>query len=83
MQSAWSWQEFFRRAAVTAVVLPVRFYQTVVSPHLIGSCKFCPTCSEYFIEAVERHGPWRGARLGALRLLRCVPWTRGGYDPVP
>jgi putative membrane protein insertion efficiency factor len=83
MQSSPSWQHYLHRAAVTFVVVPIRFYQTVVSPHLIGSCKFCPTCSEYFVEAVERYGPWRGARLGVWRLLRCVPFTRGGYDPVP
>jgi uncharacterized protein len=48
-----------------------------------GGCKFVPTCSEYAAEAVAAHGPWRGSVLAAWRLLRCHPFTRGGFDPVP
>ena len=61
----------------------VRFYQVGVAPLLIGTCKFCPTCSEYFIGAVRVHGPWKGSWLGLKRLLRCHPFSPGGIDPVP
>jgi len=61
----------------------VRGYQVGLRPLLIGSCKYCPTCSEYFIEAVQRYGPWRGGILGLRRLARCHPFGPGGIDPVP
>jgi uncharacterized protein len=61
----------------------VRGYQVGLRPLLIGSCKYCPTCSEYFIEAVQKHGAMRGAWLGTRRLLRCHPFGPGGIDPVP
>ncbi len=65
------------------MILLVRGYQCGLRPLLIGSCKFTPTCSEYFIEAVQRHGSARGGWLGLRRLLRCHPFGPGGYDPVP
>lgn len=66
-----------------ALVLIVA-YQTMIRPFLIGSCKFCPSCSEYAAEALRRHGLLTGARLAARRLLRCHPFSSaGGYDPVP
>lgn len=70
-------------AASTALIAAVAAYQVALRPLLIGSCKFCPTCSDYFIEAVRKHGPLRGSWLGVRRLLRCTPLGRGGYDPVP
>jgi len=73
----------FRRAATWVVVLLVRAYQFAVRPLLVGSCRFVPTCSEYTLEAVERHGPWRGGWLGLKRILRCHPWSKGGVDLVP
>ena len=74
--------------AVSAVVAAgligfVRAYQLAVSPLLIGSCKFAPTCSEYFIEAVRTHGCVRGALMGVWRICRCHPFSAGGLDPVP
>ena len=57
-------------------------YQVALSPILGRQCRFVPTCSEYFIEAVRRHGAFRGALKGLWRILRCHPWSRGGYDPV-
>ncbi|MGB9623367.1 MAG: membrane protein insertion efficiency factor YidD [Phycisphaerae bacterium] len=69
-------------AAFCLIVL-VRGYQVGLRPLLIGSCKYCPTCSEYFIEAVRRYGPWRGGLLGLRRLARCHPFGPGGIDPVP
>ncbi len=58
-------------------------YKRALSPLLPPACRFVPSCSEYALEAVERHGAWRGAGLSAWRLLRCQPLARGGYDPVP
>ena len=71
------------RSIAFVLILFVRGYQTCISPFLIGTCKFAPTCSEYFIVAVHRHGPWRGAWLGLRRLARCHPFSAGGIDPVP
>ena len=62
----------------------VRFYQRAISPYTGGSCcKYIPTCSNYAIEAFERFGAVKGFFLAAYRLLRCNPFSRGGYDPVP
>jgi uncharacterized protein len=61
----------------------VRTYQLLVSPLLPPSCRYLPTCSDYAIEALARHGPVRGSGLAARRLARCHPWGSSGYDPVP
>lgn len=61
----------------------IRFYQRGISPWRGPVCRFSPTCSQYVVEAVERHGAWKGAWLGLRRILRCQPCCRGGYDPVP
>ena len=66
------------------VIALVRFYQRAISPYKGGSCcKYIPTCSNYAIEAFERFGAVKGFFLAAYRLLRCNPFSRGGYDPVP
>ena len=71
------------------LIAGVRFYQRYISKplHAIGGpmsgCRFRPTCSQYFIEAVELHGCWKGSLLGIWRILRCNPWGGYGYDPVP
>ena len=61
----------------------IRSYQLFLSPVLGPSCRYLPSCSEYAIEAIERHGPLAGTWLALRRLLRCHPWGGSGYDPVP
>ncbi len=63
-------------------VAPIRAYQRLVSPLLPARCKYHPTCSEYAAQAVESFGMVRGLLLAAWRVLRCNPWSHGGYDPV-
>ena len=59
----------------------VRGYQIFLSPWLGPRCRYQPTCSQYALLAVERYGPWRGSWLAIRRLLRCHPWSKGGWDP--
>jgi len=61
----------------------LRMYKRLLSPMLPHSCRFVPTCSEYAIDAIHRHGALRGSWLAVGRLLRCHPLARAGYDPVP
>ena len=65
------------------LILLIRTYQLLLSPLLGNHCRFYPSCSQYAVEAIERHGPWRGSRLAVRRPLRCHPWHPGGIDPVP
>lgn len=71
------------RVVRTGLVLAVRGYQVAISPLLPPSCRYYPTCSQYAVEALERHGAWRGGWLAVRRVLRCHPFRPGGYDPVP
>ncbi|MEI7490190.1 MAG: membrane protein insertion efficiency factor YidD [Bacteroidota bacterium] len=64
-------------------ILLIRFYQGAVSPYLMPSCRFTPSCSEYGMEAIRKHGPFRGGWMTLRRLGRCHPWGGQGYDPVP
>ena len=61
----------------------IGFYQRRISPHTPSACRFQPTCSQYAKTAIERYGAWKGARLALWRILRCNPFCKGGYDPVP
>jgi putative membrane protein insertion efficiency factor len=74
---------FVRAAGKWVLLLFVRFYQIFLSPFFGGACKFYPSCSKYGYEAIARHGAWRGSVLAVKRLLRCRPFTKGGFDPVP
>lgn len=67
----------------SAAMAAIRFYQRAISRYTQPHCNYVPTCSAYALEAIERHGFLKGLLLGAWRLLRCNPFSRGGYDPVP
>ena len=67
----------------TVLIALVRFYRYAISPMLGRNCRFHPTCSEYAIEALGRHGALRGGWMAAKRVGRCHPFNPGGYDPVP
>ena len=66
-----------------AAVAAIRFYQRAISRNTQPHCNYVPTCSAYAIEAFEKYGFLRGFLLASWRLLRCNPFSRGGYDPVP
>jgi putative membrane protein insertion efficiency factor len=68
--------------AARALTAPIRLYQRVISPALPRRCKYEPTCSAYAAQAIREFGPVRGVVLAAWRLLRCNPFSHGGYDPV-
>ncbi len=74
---------YISKILVGLLVLPIRFYQIVISPLLGPSCRFTPTCSEYARQAIIKHGPFKGLWLAVRRILRCNPWGGSGYDPVP
>lgn len=59
------------------------FYKKAISPYLPDACRFTPTCSEYAMEAIKKHGAFKGLALAIWRFLRCNPFCKGGYDPVP
>jgi hypothetical protein len=61
----------------------IMFYKKAVSPYLPQSCRFHPTCSEYGMQAIEKYGSVKGGLLAIKRVLRCNPWSKGGYDPLP
>ena len=72
-----------KRAVRAMVLLPVYFYRRCISPLFPPCCRFTPTCSEYAIQAVKKHGVFKGSWLAIKRILRCNPWGGSGYDPVP
>lgn len=63
--------------------LPVKAYRLIFSPWVGHNCRYQPTCSAYALEALEKHGAFKGGWLAARRILRCHPWGKSGYDPVP
>ena len=66
-----------------ALLLMIKFYRNFISPLKPPSCRYIPTCSEYAMIAIERYGARRGGWLAIKRILRCQPFHKGGYDPVP
>lgn len=65
------------------LILPIRFYQRCISPMFPPACRYVPTCSQYAVEAIKKHGPLKGLWLSIKRICRCHPWGGSGYDPVP
>ena len=72
-----------KRALAYPFILLVRFYQVCISPLKPPCCRFTPTCSQYALQALRKHGPIKGLYLTVWRILRCNPWGGSGYDPVP
>jgi putative membrane protein insertion efficiency factor len=75
--------EGFKKVLVFLLIIPVRFYQWVISPMIGPSCRYTPTCSVYSVQALKKHGPFKGLWLATKRILSCNPWGGSGYDPVP
>ena len=65
------------------LIFLIKIYQWTLSPLMGNSCRFTPTCSAYGIEALKKHGPFKGSWLTFKRIIRCNPWGGSGYDPVP
>lgn len=65
------------------MILLIRGYQIMISPILPSACRYTPTCSQYGLEAIKKHGPFKGGYLTVRRILRCHPWGGHGHDPVP
>jgi uncharacterized protein len=74
---------FFLSIPKAILLALLRGYKWVISPMLLPSCRYVPTCSEYAAEAIDRHGALHGSAMALWRLLRCHPFVKGGYDPVP
>jgi putative membrane protein insertion efficiency factor len=72
-----------KKIAIAPFLFLIRLYQVTISPFTFASCRFEPTCSSYYIEALKIHGFFKGNYLGIKRILSCHPWGKSGYDPVP
>lgn len=72
-----------KKIAIFPFVLLVRFYQGAISPFTPAACRFEPTCSHYTVEALQKHGLFKGGWLAIKRIVSCHPWGKSGYDPVP
>jgi uncharacterized protein len=70
------------RLATRILVFLVLLYRVTLRPVMGGQCRYHPTCSQYMLDAIEKHGPWRGAWRGVKRIGRCHPWGGFGYDPA-
>ncbi|WP_010662311.1 membrane protein insertion efficiency factor YidD [Marinilabilia salmonicolor] len=75
--------EGFKKVLVFLLIIPVRIYQWVISPMIGPSCRYTPTCSVYSVQALKKHGPFKGLWLSIKRILSCNPWGGSGHDPVP
>ena len=72
-----------RKILISPFIFLIRFYQVCISPLKPSCCRFTPTCSAYALQALRKHGPFKGTYLAVRRILRCHPWGGHGYDPVP
>lgn len=75
--------ELLKKIFSMLIISFVKFYQAAISPWMVRSCRYSPTCSQYMIEAVNEWGPLKGFWMGLKRIGRCHPWGGDGYDPVP
>lgn len=75
--------DIVKKGLVWILLLPVYFYKYAISPLKPATCRHTPTCSEYAVQALKIHGPFKGFWLSARRISRCHPWGTHGYDPVP
>ena len=76
-------ERFAGRVDLFLVIALIKFYRKYLSPMKTTKCPYCPTCSLYGLEAVEKYGALKGGALALWRILRCNPFSKGGYDPVP
>ena len=72
-----------KKFLTSLLLIPIYFYKYCISPLTPPSCRYTPTCSEYAVQALKKHGPFKGLYLAIKRILRCHPWGGSGYDPVP
>ncbi len=72
-----------RGVLLRTVIAAVQVYRTMISPYRPPSCRFTPTCSQYAVDALQEYGLLRGTWLAVVRLAKCGPWHRGGWDPIP
>lgn len=73
----------FKKVLIAPFIFLVRVYQTLISPLLPSTCRYQPTCSHYTVEALQKHGLFKGGYLGIKRIFSCHPFGGSGYDPVP
>lgn len=78
-----TWKHKIQNILEFLVLLPIYIYRGAISPYTRSSCRYMPTCSQYAIEAVKKHGIVKGLFLALKRIMRCHPWGGSGYDPVP
>lgn len=72
-----------KQLLISPFILLIRFYQTAISPYTPSACRYSPTCSQYTLEALKKHGLVKGGWLAIKRIASCNPWGGSGYDPVP
>jgi uncharacterized protein len=72
-----------KKVIIFPLIVLIRFYQEAISPFTPSTCRYEPTCSSYFLEALKVHGLLKGFYFGIKRILSCHPWSKSGYDPVP
>ncbi|MGB0837472.1 MAG: membrane protein insertion efficiency factor YidD [Flavobacteriaceae bacterium] len=75
--------KYFKQILIFPFVVLIRIYQGMISPLTPASCRYSPTCSSYSLEALRKHGLFKGGKLAIKRIASCHPWGGSGYDPVP
>ena len=78
-----SFRSVIKNILIFPLLFLIKFYQMCISPFTPSACRFTPTCSQYALEALRKHGLFKGSWLALRRILRCHPWGGSGYDPVP